>query len=519
MCFWDLVSSFKAVVRKNIILRVNPTDHHKVITAFFTMVIIILSLVTSSQSASSSIPYGDKFTDTRMNYNPIIFPFGARIVSTPAAEDTCQKLPISNVTANGDDGNHPPNAIDNNVNTHWSNLGVGSWIQMDLGVRKTVCSVDIAWYDGNVRQNNFVISVSNDGTTFTNVLSGTSSGTTSSPESYNLPANTVVRFIRITVTGNTLNNWASITEIAVNGLAGTTRPITNGIIHGAMTDGTGHEDANADLVNAFNNLAGKKIGVAYFSDNWFHGIHFQLEKCNSIRTTGAVPFIRIQNWIREGDQLSDAGPYTHKNIVSGMFDDQLRAYAQTAKSFGTTLLIEYGVEVNGNWFPWSQEGPGPYKAAYRHIVNLFREVGATNVRWAFHVDATDNNNGFKWYPGDDIIDWVGTSCYGAPGYGQHGCISELNRVWDSFSNISKTKPLGIFEWGIGVPADTANVLHSIATDPKFSRIKLLEVWNEGVVPGHPEDLVPDGRINASPENLKAYRDGIANPAYVSVYHD
>ena len=52
-----------------------------------------------------------------------------------------------------------------------------------------------------------------------------------------------------------------------------------------------------------------------------------------------------------GDQLSDAGPYTHKNIVSGMFDDQLRAYAKSAKSFGTKLLIEYGVEVNTNSFP------------------------------------------------------------------------------------------------------------------------------------------------------------------------
>jgi hypothetical protein len=293
----------------------------------------------------------------------------------------------------------------------------------------------------------------------------------------------------------------------------------NEIILGAMTDESGNEDGNAYLVNKFNDLAGKKIGVAYFSNNWFHGIHFPLDKCISIRSTGAVPFIRIQNWVREGDKLSDAGPYTHKNIISGMFDDQLRTYAKSAKSFGTKLLIEYGVEVNTNSFPWSQEGPGPYKAAYRHIVNLFRDVGATNVRWAFHIDATDNNNGFKWYPGDDIIEWVGTSCYGAPGYGQHGCISELNRVWDSFSNITKTKPLGIFEWGIGIPADTANVLHSIATDPKFSRIKLLQVWNEGVVAGHPEDLVPDGRINASSENLKAYRDGIANPAYVSVYHD
>ena len=515
MCFQDLVSAFKAVVRKNIIVRVNTTDHHKVITAFFVMVLIILSLVAYSQSASSSIPYGGKLTDTRMNYNPIILPFGARIVSTSAAEDTCQKLPISNVTANGDDGNHPPNAIDNNVNTHWSNLGVGSWIQIDLGVLKTVCSVDIAWYDGNVRQNNFVISVSNDGITFTNVLSGTSSGTTSSPETYNLPANTVARFIRTTVNGNTLNNWASIAEIAVNGLAGT-RPISNGIIHGAMTDGAGHEDANGDLVNAFNNLAGKKIGVAYFSDNWFHGIHFPLDKCISIRTTGAVPFIRIQNWVREGDKLSDAGPYTHKNIVSGMFDAELRAYAQTAKSFGTTLLIEYGVEVNGNWFPWSQEGPGPYKAAYRHIVNIFREVGATNVRWAFHVDATDNNNGFKWYPGDDLVDWIGTSCYGAET--KKGCIRTLQPIYDSFASISKTKPLGIFEWGIGNATDTANTLHALATDPRYSRIKLLQVWNEGVVPGHPEDNVPDGRINVNPQNLQAYRQGIASQVYLSTYH-
>jgi hypothetical protein len=438
----------------------------------------------------------------------------------------CQKLSISNVAAIADDGaNHPANAIDNNLNTRWSNLGVGSWIQADLGSQMTTCSIDITWYNGNQRQNNFVISVSSDGSTFTPVFTGKSTGTTlSSPERYNLPANTVGRFVKITVNGNTQNNWASITEIAVNGLAGNTPappppPPThsNGIIHGAMTDEAGHEDGNANLVNAFNNLAGKKIGVAFFSDNWFNGIHFPLDKCISIRTTGAVPFIRIQNWVREGDTLSDAGPYTHKNIIAGMFDTQLRAYAQAAKSFGTTLIIEYGVEVNGNWFPWSQEGPEPYKAAYRHIVNLFKEQGVTNVKWAFHVDATDNNNGYKWYPGDDIIDWIGTSCYGAES--KKGCIRTLQNTYDSFASISTTKPLGIFEWGIGDATDTTNTLHALATDPRYSRIKLLQVWNEGVVPGHPEDKVPDGRINVTPQNLQAYRQGIANQAYVSTYHD
>jgi Glycosyl hydrolase family 26 len=286
---------------------------------------------------------------------------------------------------------------------------------------------------------------------------------------------------------------------------------SNGITQGAMTDESGNEDGNAHLVNAFNNLAGKKIGVAFFSDNWFDGIHFPLDECISIRTTGAVPFIRIQNWIRYGSALSDAGPYTHKNIIAGMFDSELRAYAQAAKSFGTTLIIEYGVEVNGNWFPWSQEGPEPYKAAYRHIVNLFREQGVTNVRWAFHVDATDNNNGYKWYPGDDIIDWIGTSCYGDES--KKGCIGTLQNIYNSFASISTTKPLGIFEWGIGDAIDTANTLHIVATDSTYSRIKLLMIWNEHI------KGEPDRRINVNPENLQAYRTGIANQVYVSTYHD
>jgi len=156
-----------------------------------------------------------------------------KVTVNHVTQPSCQKLPISNVAANGDDGtNHPANAIDNNLNTRWSNLGVGSWIQADLGdggagQMTTICSLDITWYNGNQRQNNFTISVSNDVSTFSApVFTGKSSGTTnlSSPERYNLPANTVGRFVRIIVNGNTQNNWASITEIAVNGFAGNTLP-------------------------------------------------------------------------------------------------------------------------------------------------------------------------------------------------------------------------------------------------------------------------------------------------------
>ena len=51
-------------------------------------------------------------------------------------------------------------------------------------------------------------------------IQGTSSGTTTSPERYTLPTGTEGRYIRITVNGNTQNEWASITEISVLGQTG-----------------------------------------------------------------------------------------------------------------------------------------------------------------------------------------------------------------------------------------------------------------------------------------------------------
>ena len=136
--------------------------------------------------------------------------------STVSTLATCEKLPVTSVTAIGNDGNIPSNVIDNNLNTRWSNLGQGSWIQLDLGSKKSICSVDIPWYRGDLRQNNFVISVSDDGTTFTNKLTDTSSLGTAA-EKYTLPGGTEGRYVRITVNGNTENDWASINEISVFG--------------------------------------------------------------------------------------------------------------------------------------------------------------------------------------------------------------------------------------------------------------------------------------------------------------
>ena len=100
-------------------------------------------------------------------------------------------------------------AVDNDAATRWSNEGLGSWIRLDLGSQKTVCSVDINWYNGNQRQNTFEIAVSNDGNTFTKIFSSKSSGTTTAAEKYDV-TDSQGRYVKITVTGNTQSDWVSI---------------------------------------------------------------------------------------------------------------------------------------------------------------------------------------------------------------------------------------------------------------------------------------------------------------------
>jgi hypothetical protein len=139
-------------------------------------------------------------------------------VIAPLEEVGCNnQLPLSSVTSSGNQLNFPPsNAIDNNLNTKWwSTIIINPFITLDLGATESVCFVDIAFADGALHKYRFDISVSLDGTSFTNVFSGTSSGTTSSPETYQHHFHqSQARYVKITITESTPGAPRSIAEIS-----------------------------------------------------------------------------------------------------------------------------------------------------------------------------------------------------------------------------------------------------------------------------------------------------------------
>jgi hypothetical protein len=250
-------------------------------------------------------------------------------------------------------------------------------------------------------------------------------------------------------------------------------PADNKIYFGAFPDFGGSEDnVTSKRLNDFEKLIEKKIAWAYFSQNWFNGIIYPKEAIATIHQQGAIPFVRLMPRSNE-EQFVKEEKFTLDNIIKGDFDKELRAWAKDAKEDNIPLLIDFAVEMNGDWFSWSgyfngadkkdgygdpnyYDGPERYRDAYRHIIDIFNQERVTHVTWFFHLDihSTPNeewNQPKYYYPGDDYIDWIVTSIYGA--------LSPKEEYWEGFDEIlqsryqsildvSPNKPFALLEFGV-----------------------------------------------------------------------
>jgi len=171
--------------------------------------------------------------------------------------------------------------------------------------------------------------------------------------------------------------------------------------HGVFPAGSTQPDADISMqaADAYVAAVGRPLAWIYFSNEWFVTKSFPRVTAEAIRARGAVPFIRLH--MRSENRQKYVDPvYTLDNINAGMFDADLRAWADGAKQFGTALIVQYGTEINGDWYPWSAPynggiavGPAKFRAAFRHIVEVMRAEGANNIVWALHLNMEN-------WPGD-----------------------------------------------------------------------------------------------------------------------
>jgi beta-mannanase len=325
------------------------------------------------------------------------------------------------------------------------------------------------------------------------------------------------------------------------------QPPSKGVYHSAFPDFGGSEDnVTSERISNFEKLANKSIVLAAFSDNWGESnITFPKTAVETIHDQGAVPYLRMMP--RSSlDEIDGSNPvykpdqkYSLQKIIDGDFDTQLREYAREVKQTNIPIMIDFACEMNGNWFYWSgicnggktkdkygdpalADGPEKYRDAYRHIINIFREEGANNVTWVFHVDAYSDpaeswNNYNAYYPGDDYIDWIGVSAYGSTYASEEGenFTEIMNDAYPQLESISKTKPLAVLEFGVNEGKDKPQwikeALESIKNG-KYPRIKAVSYWNENWE--EDDGTTAKLRIDSSKESLEMYRQEISDPFFI-----
>ena len=158
-------------------------------------------------------------------------------------------------------------------------------------------------------------------------------------------------------------------------------------------------------ITAFTEATGVSPHVVSYYSGWLEP--FQVSFATEAAKHGALPLVQI-----DPTNISLAA------IASGQYDDYLRSYAHSVRSFGHKVILGFGHEMNGPWYSWgwTHTHAKVFVAAWRHIVDVFRQQGADNVVWMWTVNVEQPNHTAiqspaRWWPGSAYVDWVGIDGY------------------------------------------------------------------------------------------------------------
>jgi mannan endo-1,4-beta-mannosidase len=325
---------------------------------------------------------------------------------------------------------------------------------------------------------------------------------------------------------------AALTAVSMVCSCGTSRTVTPPLYWGAYFGDhlTGTQPPwDMSAVSRLEALTGKRPSLVHFASPFascrssgcsFYA--FPAAAMETVRRYGAIPFF---SWGSQSTPSSlDEPDFQLADIITGTYDEYIRTFAEAARRWGHPFFLRFNHEMNGRWFPWAEgvngNRRGEYVQAWRHVHDIFRRVGATNVTWTWcpNVDVAGSLGSLRpLYPGDRYVDWTCLDGYNA------GTDPRRPDVWRTFDEIfgstyqevvqrvAPDKPMVIgevasSELGGSKAAWIEDMLSSIPR--RYPQIRGI-VWFERV-----EDGV-NWPIETSRSSLSAFARGIQGPAYVS----
>jgi beta-mannanase len=240
-------------------------------------------------------------------------------------------------------------------------------------------------------------------------------------------------------------------------------------------------------------------------DHVYHGwdTPFPSEYDRWTVSEGRMPFL---SWSSRRDQQA---PAKWADIAAGRYDDLIEQRASEVAALGVPVLMSLDHE------PMSQVGTGAwdsgsveeFRAAFRHVTEVFERAGGDNVAWVWTLIALQFRTGDPQglYPGDDVVDWIGVD-----GYVNIGC-PWLDVGWRSWGDVfsaahefalGRGKPLIVAEFGLREDPDDPGrkgewLASSVAEIQAMPALKAVVSFNS--------EADCSSYVVSSPEALDGYR--------------
>ncbi len=160
-------------------------------------------------------------------------------------------------------------------------------------------------------------------------------------------------------------------------------------------------------------LAGTSPSIVLHYLGFVDELH--IEQLEAVADAGAVSLL---TW--EPFDWTGRTPEQHfalSRVLAGDFDEYLTRTARTLRAFGEPVLLRFAHEMNGDWYPWSEQRndnqAGDYIAVWRHIHDLFAELGVDDVTWVWspNVEYPGSQPLAELFPGAEYVDAIALDGY------------------------------------------------------------------------------------------------------------
>jgi hypothetical protein len=173
---------------------------------------------------------------------------------------------------------------------------------------------------------------------------------------------------------------------------------------------------------------------------WDHSFDYWRKTFDLVRGRGAINFVDMHT-----------GEVRLRDVARGVYDASFTRWAREARAYGHPFFLRWNWEMDGGWFPWGAtrrnlNTSADYVAAWRHVHDIFTQVGATNVTWVWCPNVEPLRKVMRYqrlYPGDAYVDWTALDGYNQTGRQSFRWL--FGRSYRELVRIAPRKPILIAE--------------------------------------------------------------------------